>query len=463
MDGISGVIVQDRRYRAAATTAAANALGRPINMLLSMAVVALAIRAIGQEAYGIFVMCLTATSWLGSLDCGLSSSSINRIVHARTADGDLAVRRVVSTAFFFLLGVGLFGSAVVCGVTYCTSVPAFLNRGDVLPTWQVQGCMAAFGLYIAFWFPLQIFERATIAFQEGWLTVMGQVLGNVVGLGLLAAVIMNAPSLSWVAAAWLTGAGVGSVITAVVALTLHPAVLFPSWRLASGAELAALVGPGAWFILIGLTGNLGLQSDPLIAGMATNVLGDGHGATVAAEIAIPMRLFNAINAFAVLAINPLWPAYTEAAAKGDMVWLQKTLWKSTIIAVAVSGLAVVPCVLFGQQIVSLWVGDRVNVPNSLLVACAVLTVVMTLGQSLNVFLNGLGFLRFQFALNLVFLCVVIPAKLVGLVRFGPTGVVAATAVVFTITLVVPYFLFIRSGAMSSLRLRKTVPAISIVK
>jgi hypothetical protein len=66
--------------------------GRPINMLLSMAAVALAVRTIGQGAYGVMVMCITATARLGSLDCGLSSSSINRVVAARTGEGDVGVR-----------------------------------------------------------------------------------------------------------------------------------------------------------------------------------------------------------------------------------------------------------------------------------------------------------------------------------------------------------------------------------
>ena len=452
------MLVQDRRYRAAAATTAANVLGRPINMLLSMLGIALAIRAIGQDAYGIFVMCLTATAWLGSLDCGLSSSSINRIVRVRTTDSGPAVRRVVSTAFFFLAVVGLMASVAVCAASYFSSVPTFLNRGDTLPIWQVQGCMIAFGLYMALWFPLQIFERASVAFQEGWLTVIGQVLGNVVGLALLAAVVTTAPSLSLVAAAWVTGAGVGGVVVAAAALFRHQTVFFPSWRLVSRTELSSLVGSGAWFILIGLAGHVGLQSDPLIVGIATNALGGEHGASVAAELAITMRLFNVINAFAVLAINPLWPAYAEAAAKGDVAWLRKTLWKSTTIAVGISAIAVIPCVFFGQQIVKLWVGDQVNVPTSLLLACAAWTVVMTLGQSLNVFLNGLGFLRFQFMLNLIFLCLVIPAKLFGLIRFGPTGVVAASAVVFTLTLVLPYFLFIRYGAMARFSIQKATPA-----
>jgi O-antigen/teichoic acid export membrane protein len=452
------VVTYDKRYRAAAATAAANVLGRPINMLLSMAAVALAVRSLGQDAYGVLVMCITASSWLGSLDCGLSSSSINRVVRVRAAEGDVGVRRVVSTAFYFLLVVGLLAAVVVCGAAYGSGLSAFINRGDSLPAWQVQACMAAFGAYVALWLPLQIFERASVGYQEGWLTVIGQVGGNLVGLALLAAVIMIAPQLPWAAGAWVGGAVVGLCIVALISLARHGKTFVPSWRMTSRKELSTLIGAGSWFVLIGLAGQVGLQSDPLIAGMTANAMGTGHGAGVAAELAIPMRLFNVINAFAVLAINPLWPAYAEAAAKGDAAWLRKTLWRSTLIAGAVSLAVAVPCVFFGQQILRLWIGESVTVSTSLLAACAAWAVMMTVGQSLNVFLNGLGFMRFQFGLNLLFLCVVLPAKVFGLLRFGTTGLVAATAAVFAMTQVLPSFVFVRYGAIDRASEHKPIQA-----
>jgi O-antigen/teichoic acid export membrane protein len=451
------LILKDHRYRAAAATAAASVLGRPINMLLSMAAVALAVRAVGQEAYGVIVMCITATTWLAALDCGLSSSTINRIVRARSEGGEAGVRRVVSTAFFFLAAVGIAVAVTMGWATYFTRLPDFMNEGDSLPRWQVQGCLMAFAVFLACWFPTQIFERASIAFQEGWLPVVGQVAGNAVGLGLLAAAGVAASLLPWVAGAWVAGSCVSALAIAALTTLRHPTDFVPAWRFASWPELGRLMAAGSWFILIGLAGQVGLQSDPLIAGLATNALGQGHGASVAAELAIPMRLFNAINAFAILAINPLWPAYAEAATKGDAAWLRRTLRKSMLIAVFACGLAVLPCVVFGPKILRLWVGEQVRVPMSLLVACGAWTVSMTLCQSMNVFLNGLGFLRFQFGLSLLFLILVIPAKLFGLWRFGPTGMVAATAVVYMLTQVVPSFLFIHGAAIAHVENRVPQP------
>jgi O-antigen/teichoic acid export membrane protein len=115
-------------------------------------------------------------------------------------------------------------------------------------------------------------------------------------------------------------------------------------------------------------------------------------------------------------------------------------------------------VFFGQQILRLWIGESVTVSTSLLAACAAWSVMMTVGQSLNVFLNGLGFMRFQFGLNLLFLCVVLPAKVFGLLRFGTTGLVAATAAVFAMTQVLPYFVFVRYGAIDRASEHKPIQA-----
>jgi len=120
-------MLHDRRYRAAAATAAANVLGRPISMLLSVAAVAIAVRTIGQEAYGVMVMCLTATTWLTVLDGGLTSSSINRIVQA--CSGGDSVRGVVSAAFFYMLAIGTTAAVVIASAAYLTGLPELLDPG----------------------------------------------------------------------------------------------------------------------------------------------------------------------------------------------------------------------------------------------------------------------------------------------------------------------------------------------
>jgi O-antigen/teichoic acid export membrane protein len=141
-----------------------------------------------------------------------------------------------------------------------------------------------------------------------------------------------------------------------------------------------------------------------------------------------MRLFNVINAFAILAVNPLWPAYADAAARGDTRWAYHTLVISSGIAVATAVVAVTPCVLFGEQLLSLWVGDAVQVAPSLLTAYAAWTITMVSIHSLGVFCQGSGMLRLHSVTSAAFLIVALPAKLVGLSIAGPTGLVIATTV-----------------------------------
>jgi hypothetical protein len=97
----------------------------------------------------------------------------------------------------------------------------------------------------------------------------------------------------------------------------------------------------------------------------------------------------------VMLVTPLWPAYGEAIARGDTLWVRRTLVRSTwCLTLFTLGCSVV-LVFLGQPILRLWAGPLVSPPLSLMAGFAVWTVLWTAGSTVAAFLNGAGVLRFQ--------------------------------------------------------------------
>jgi len=48
------------------------------------------------------------------------------------------------------------------------------------------------------------------------------------------------------------------------------------------------------------------------------------GAAAVAVYAIPQKMFSFIEVVASMAVSPLWPAYGEALARGDVRWIRNT-------------------------------------------------------------------------------------------------------------------------------------------
>ena len=48
------------------------------------------------------------------------------------------------------------------------------------------------------------------------------------------------------------------------------------------------------------------------------------GPDAVAGYAVPERMFSLISTLLAMALMPLWPAYAEAAARGDHSWVRRT-------------------------------------------------------------------------------------------------------------------------------------------
>ncbi len=425
------------RYKAAAWTATANLVGRPLNLAMSLAIVGLAVRSLGPDRYGIWINCHTLALWFSVCECGVASSLLNRVARARAKEDKDAYLKTIATANTFLLLVGFGVFALVSLLAYFGPLPALLDPAGVVMKSETQACMLVFGVFAAALIPLQLYDRVALAHQEGWLNVIGQLTATAAALVMVAAAVGFNASLPVVAGAWVVGTLLGMMLVRAAVRRRYRERLSGGQAVFCKTEMKELLGTGFWFVVASFAGQLALQSDPLILTIAENLTGRAVGPSVATELAVPMRLFNVINAFAILAVNPLWPAYADAAARGDNQWAYRTLVMSSGIAVALSLVAVTPCVLFGEQLLSLWVGDAVHVPPSLLLAYGLWTVAMTLVQSLNVFLQGTGRVRLQSLTTAAFMFFALPAKIVGLATYGASGMVAATAMACMCFQIVP--------------------------
>ncbi|MFN6191172.1 MAG: lipopolysaccharide biosynthesis protein [Planctomycetia bacterium] len=418
------------RYKAAAWTATANLVGRPLNLAMSLAIVGLAVRSLGPDRYGIWINCHTLALWFSVCECGVASSLLNRVARARAQEDKDAYLKTIATANTFLVLVGLGVFALVSLLAYFGPLPALLDPTGVVIKSETRACMVVFGAFAAALIPLQLYDRVALAHQEGWLNVIGQLTATAAALVMVAAAVGFNASLPVVAGAWVVGTLLGMMLVRAAIRRRYRERLAGAQAVFCRTEMKELLGAGFWFVVASFAGQLALQSDPLILTIAENLTGRPVGPSVATELAVPMRLFNVINAFAILAVNPLWPAYADATARGDTRWAYRTLVMSSAIAVATAVVAVTPCVLFGEQLLSLWVGDAVHVAPSLLTAYAAWTITMVSIHSLSVFCQGQGsgMLRLHSVTSAAFLIVAMPAKLLGLSIAGPTGLVIATTV-----------------------------------
>ena len=110
---------------------------------------------------------------------------------------------------------------------------------------------------------------------------------------------------------------------------------------------------------------------------------------------IPQRMFAVIATIVTMLMMPLWPAYAEAISRGDMHWVRHTLSRTLLgvfaFTTVVSGLLL----LFSNKLLLWWVGPSIHPSFALMLGLAVWAVLSNCGNTLAMFLNGAGILKFQ--------------------------------------------------------------------
>lgn len=423
------------RYRRAALTSAATVLGRGMGLVATLISVPLTIRYLGTERYGIWMTISSIVALLGFADLGLGNGLLNAISTSHGRDDRDFARNCVSSAFFLLTAVAVF-LAVVFALCY-PSIPwdRVFNVSPEVGRQEAGPAMAVFFGCFLLGLPLGIITRIQMGYQQGFVNAAWQAVGSLLTLVCLLVAIWLRGSLPLLVLA-LAGAP-------LLATALNGAALFcrkmpwlaPNWSAISWQAARQIGQAGFMFLILQVCVALLSSVDNLIV---AQILGQD----AVTQLAVPARLFSVAGAVAMIALMPLWPAYGEAIARGDVAWAKRTLMRSTLLAGLVSAAFALPLIVFGRPIIHAWAGTDIQPSQSLLLALGCWTVLSTVGTSISMFLNAANVVAFQ---TVCAVAVGLSATLLK-IRIGEScgseGIVWATNSAYALLAMVPMLWFV---------------------
>jgi O-antigen/teichoic acid export membrane protein len=411
------------RYRRAAWSTLAALGARVVAMAVSLVTIPLALGYLGPEQYGLWVTISAVTAMLTFADFGLGNGLMNFVADAYGRDDRAAAQRAVSSAFLMLLavagiGVGAFGLAFG-SISWAdvANVSSEAARADAGPT------VAVFFLCFAASLPLSLVQRVQYGYQEGFEVSMWAALGSVLGLAGVVVAIQLGARLPWLVLAIAGGPLVATALNAAVVFTRRHPDLRPRLRLATGGVAVRLVRVGLLFFMLQVAVAVAFQSDIVVAAQIL-------GPEAAAEYSVVLRLFFVVPTVLSMALLPLWPAYGEAIARGDLPWLRRTLVRTTAISTAVAALSSSLLLVFANDVLRLWLGPVFDPPLMLLLGMALWAVVSTAFTSIAMLLNGATVIRFQAVAATVMAVASIAASITLAGPFGVSGIIWGTLLAY---------------------------------
>jgi O-antigen/teichoic acid export membrane protein len=363
-------------------------------------------------------------------DLGIGNGLRTLIAEADGTEDREQLSKLISSATVFLTAVAVCMGLVMLAAVHFLDWTLVFNRISPVLRKEVPGCVLALGSTFLLAVPLQIAQGVQHGLQKGYAATLWSTAGSIVSLAaLIIAATLKASLILLILA--LSGAPLVVTFANFVWFfwrerpDLRPRLAAVEWKVGR-----RLLRTGGLFMVLQLTGALAFSSDNFVVGAVL-------GVASVPLLGVPAKLFGIVQQFVNMLNGPLWPAFGEAAARGDVYWVRSTLRRAQFLGISLAIASSVVLIFCGRWFVQHWSRHQVDVSVSLLVALAVWTVFSAWGSTVAMFLNGTGRILVQTfaAIALAPTAFVLKWLLIG--PLGLSGVIWATIIAFALCTVGP--------------------------
>jgi O-antigen/teichoic acid export membrane protein len=404
---------EEQRSRRAIFSSFAGVAQRLLQMGGVLIIMPMVLHAIGAEGFGVWAAAASLSWMTVVVDFGVGQALLT-VVAQNIARGDiLEVRRQIGAALLVSFALALAGAVLAV-----TIIPRVASP-QVADAYLIAAVLLSINIPLSLtgnvWTGLQRFHMTS-----AWETF--QTIFTVCGLFLLTRFSTDTRYYVAVTAGGLLVANVASTINL---FSRYPELL-PSLQLPSASRCLALMQRGAPFFILSVAATLAVNLDGVIALSRL-------GADAASRMAVAQRACLTALGLLWVVTQPLWPAFTDAATRGDYVWVRRGLLRGAIVVTlcTMSGGAIL--ILFGQPLLDLWMGGGMKLGQDVLWAMSAWIAMLSLGRIVDVLLNGLGAVWFQARVAIAYSVLAFLLKFLLAPHFGVAGILASTTIAYGLT------------------------------
>ncbi|HET8938541.1 MAG TPA: MATE family efflux transporter [Polyangiales bacterium] len=400
------VITPFKRSKLAALAGAMAVFQRVVQLTCTAFLMRTVLGELGPEKFGLWGVITSLTVLLGFLDLGVNSAVVTSVARAIAQDRPEDARSYLKGGAVILSGIGAAGFVV--------GTPFVLLRAEPaeIPLYLLSLAMLSAN------FPLGLSGPVFVALQRGSVTAVWDGVQAVVILAATSLAVHTSHSVAMAVLGTIGGGFVTTVARAIHLFFAHPEVR-PERVPADLAQIRRVASDGSLFMLASLVGGLSYMLD---GALALSWL----GAAAAAQMTIAHRITIAANTILGVMTNPLWPAFTDAATRGDRRWIARTFVRMTIL-VTVAAIAGSTVIVAGGESALRWFLRRdLGFDARLLWVIFAWEVILAVPRVANLYLNALSILRFQIAVFAVSTALSFAIKYALVKPLGIAGILLGT-------------------------------------
>lgn len=388
--------------------------------------VPLTLNYLSADQYGVWLTLNSIVTWFNVCEIGIGMGLKNRLGEALAVKDYELGKKYVSLTYVLLALITLVFFSIFL-------VAAFLlDWNKILNIETLSNCqLIEFVIIVVFFFCLSFILKTMSIILEADQRVSYSSFMSVIGTIVILAVIWimtktMEPSLSRVAFVFCSIPVFITIMGSIYFFSGRYRMIKPSFNNIDFSYAKNLIGLSLNFFILQVSSIVVFTTSNFII---TQTIGP-YDVTV---YNICFKYFNIITLFFGLILSPMWPAYTNAFALGDIGWIKRGLKKFVLIWIGAS-LVTLLLLVCSPIFYKLWVGDSVFIPFSLSVVMAIYIVISTWNNIFAQMLAGVGKIRLSIINSVLNAIIFVPICIYLIKTFGIIGVpLAMTVTILTST------------------------------
>ncbi len=435
------------RNRVALLTALSNAANKGIGMTIILAGIAWTLPYLGEVMTGAWLTIVSLLTVLVFLDFGLGNAMTNHTSSALVRDPtELSTEVSVGLILLAILSM-LVASLAYLALEFAPwqllfKLPADQNvDGHLEVEFALQVFVALFGAQIL----ANGLIKTVVGLQKAHVAYGLQALLGIVGLVALYVLTENQLGMPYLLVCLMAPQLVTGVLL-YIWLRRRGVLNFKLGIVSFSTRWKRFASLGGYFFVMQLCATLGWGADALI-------ISSTLGVVAVAPFVLCQRMFQFASQPVAILAAPLWPAYANAQAMGDIPYIRSLLSKSMRTAALLGGGLILLIAFLSPVFIEFLVKDDVPVSQTLVWLYGLWVLIEILGSTFSMFLNGVGIVRLQAILASIYVLISFPLKILAINWWGLHGMVLTGIMTYTLVMLIPYILLIkRSEKYEILRL-----------
>jgi O-antigen/teichoic acid export membrane protein len=426
-------------------TGGATLVSRGITSGAGLISIPLTVQYLGTERFAIWLILSSFLSWASIADLGLASSLTNILASADSNSDQKTAQITISNTFYLLLILSL-GTSIFCVVVFpLVSWQRVVNVTSISAIADIPSAVIITMLLIILRLVLSIPRQIYGAYQEGYIYQIWSALGSILAILGLWIAINHHGNTALLIATFFGLPLLGDLGAMIYLFTCSRPWLKPKPDQFSWPSSKKLLTTSSQIWIVQISGIIIFQTDIII-------VSQNFGAETVATYGTLLKLFAVVGLIQSAFISPLWPAYCESLATGDIPWVEKTFQRSVYTSVLWAGVTGIVLTLLTPHILKSWIGQYQSLGTITLIALLSRTVLLAVDQCLAALGNGLGLFKFESILAPTFAFVNLLLALVLVHMIGVSGIAWAT----NICVIVFSFIIYRNYCFKKIQLIKKV-------